>query len=599
MTVEQVKNYAEHLGWKVGVDFPEWANTEAYVFTITKGYLLKGETPRMAYKRVANEVAEILNKPFLFNKFFDYIWKGWLCLASPVLSNVGAFNDKGKARGLSISCYGLTVPDSIYGIGVKNLEMMVMAKNGGGVAVDIDNIRGAGVPITDNGTSDGVVPFCKIFDSSILATNQGSVRRGAAVTNLGITHRDFMDWLEVREPKGDVNRQSLNTNQCAVIPDSFMHKVIEGDKEARKRWGALLQKGVTSGEPYILWSDNVNKVNPPGYKQRGMEVTMTNLCSEITLFSDEEHSFVCCLSSLNLYKYEEWKDTDLVYTATVFLDGVLECFLREARKIRGMECAVRFSEKSRAIGLGALGWHSFLQSKGVPFDSIGGRTWTRTIFGHIQAESDRASQDLAKEYGEPEWCEGTGYRNTHRRAVAPTVSNSKLSGNVSPSTEPWAANQYTEESAKGTFIRRNGELVKVLEEIGLNTEATWQRIRADQGSVQGLDELDNWWFDDEGKVVPVTDFNAKSPVKSVFRTFKEINQLELVRQAGVRQEYVDQACSVNLRFPAGVDPKFVNQVHIEMWKLGIKTRYYVRTESVLRADIISQATSTTCQVCEA
>lgn len=599
MTVETV-NYGERYGWEVGVDFPEWGNTEAYVYTITKGYLYNNETPRDAYERVSKHIAKVLRKPELEEKFFNYIWNGWLCLASPVLSNVGAYVKPNKPRGLAISCYGVDIPDSIYGIGSKNLEMMLMAKNGGGVALNASNIRGAGAVIDGNGTSDGVVPFCKIYDSSILATNQGAVRRGAAVINLDIDHPDFMEWLEIREPTGDINRQSRNINQCAVISDDFMLRVKKGDKEARKRWQALLQKAITTGEPYIMWKDNVNRANPQAYLLNDLIVNSTNLCSEITLFCDALHSFVCCLSSVNLAKYDEWKDTDLVYTATWFLDGVMETFIQEAKKIKGMECAVRFSEKSRALGLGTLGWHTFLQQKGLPFTCFEASNWTNIIFSHIQEESDRASKDLAIEYGEPEWCKGTGKRNTHLRTIPPTVSNSKLSGNVSPGIEPWSANLFNEESAKGTFVRSNKQLEIILEKLGINTREIWNRILSSEGSVQELDELDNWWFNSKGELVHESnlEFNGVYTVKSVFATFKEINQLELVRQNAIRQPHVDQAISLNLRFPVGVKPKFVNKVHMEMWETGQKTRYYVRTESVLKAETLVNLTSTGCSACD-
>ena len=312
-----VKNYGEKFGWEIDVDFPSWGNTEIYVNTISKGYLLPGEKPKDAYWRVATRIAQRLEKPQLATKFFDYIWKGWLNLATPVLSNTGT------DRGLPISCFGIDVGDSIYEIGKKNLELMLLAKHGGGVGIGINQIRPAGSIITGNGTSDGVVPFAKIYDSTILATNQGSVRRGAASVNLNIEHDDFEEWLEIREPKGDVNRQSLNLHQCAIVGDKFMRKLEDGVPEARRKWGKLLQKRKATGEPYIMFKGNVNKSNPDMYKKNGLKVFMTNICSEITLHTDESHSFVCCLSSLNLSKYDEWRDTDLIYTATWFLDGVL------------------------------------------------------------------------------------------------------------------------------------------------------------------------------------------------------------------------------------------------------------------------------------
>ena len=592
-----MKNWAEELGWEIDVDYPSWGNTEVYVKTISKGYLQEGEKPKDAYWRVATAVAKRLGKPALATKFFDYIWKGWLCLATPVLSNTGT------DRGLPISCFGIDVGDSIFEIGNKNLELMLLAKNGGGVGVGINMIRPAGAKITGNGTSDGVIPFIKIYDSTILATNQGSVRRGAASVNIKIEHKDFEDFLEVREPKGDVNRQSLNLHQCVVVSDKFMKKLEEGDSEARRKWGKLLQKRKATGEPYIMFKGNVNKQNPDMYKKNGLKVHMTNICSEIVLHTDEQHSFVCCLSSLNLAKYDEWKDTDLVYTSTQFLDGVLEEFIQRAKNMRGFENAVRSAERGRALGLGVLGWHTYLQQKGIPFEGLPAQFETRKIFSQIKIESERASRDMAKDLGEPLWCKDFGMRNTHLRAVAPTVSNSKLSGNVSSGIEPWAANVFTEQTSKGTFIRKNPELERVLRKIGKNTKEVWDQILSDGGSVLGLDFLDDYCFVDskvvEVKEVEETNKYKMVPIRDVFKTFKEINQLDLIRQAGIRQQYIDQAVSLNLAFPAIADPKWINQVHLEAWKQGVKTLYYMRTESVLRGDIAQQAMNPDCVSCEA
>ena len=590
------KNYGEDLGWELGVDFPEWGNTEIYVKTISKGYLLAGEKPKDAYWRVSTRVAQRLNKPQMASKFFDYIWKGWLNLATPVLSNTGT------DRGLPISCFGIDVADSIFDIGTKNLELMLLAKHGGGVGIGINQIRPAGAVISGNGTSDGVVPFAKIYDSTILATNQGSVRRGAASVNLNIEHKDFEEWLEIREPKGDVNRQSLNLHQCAVVGDKFMRKLQDGNEDARRKWSKLIQKRKATGEPYIMYKGNVNKQNPEMYKNNGLKVHMTNICSEITLHTDESHSFVCCLSSLNVAKYDEWKDTDLVYTATWFLDGVLEEFIQKAKNLKGFENSVRSAEKGRALGLGVLGWHTYLQKNGIPFEGMVAQFETRKIFSQLKIESERASRDMAVELGEPLWCRDSGMRNTHLRAIAPTVSNSKLSGDVSAGIEPWAANVFTEQTSKGTFIRKNSELEKVLRKVGINTKETWDKIMADGGSIQDLQELDEFRYLN-GKLVKKEDiseldYEKSFNIKDVFKTFKEINQLDLVKQAGIRQQYIDQAVSLNLAFPSTATPKWINQVTMEAWKQGIKTLYYMRTESVLRGDIATRAMDPDCISCD-
>ena len=567
--------------WKKGVDYPSWGDTDVYKKTIGGGYLYNGETPKEAYERVCYHVARRLERPELAKTFFEYIWKGWLCLASPVLSNTGT------DRGLPISCFGVDVADSIHDIGTKNLEMMLLAKHGGGVGIGVNQIRPAGANIKGNGTSDGVVPFCKIYDSTILATNQGSVRRGAASVNLNIDHPDFEEWLEIREPKGDINRQSLNLHQCAVVGDKFMRRVESGDTAARRLWGKLLQKRKATGEPYILFKGNTNKSNPRAYKKHGLKVHMTNICSEITLHTDESHSFVCCLSSLNLAKYDEWKGTNLIYDAIWFLDGVLEEFIQKSKGKVGFHNSVRSAEKGRALGLGVLGWHTYLQEKGLPFEGLLSQYETRKIFSQIKIESERASMSLAEAFGEPLWCVGTGLRNTHLRAIAPTVSNSKLSGNVSPGIEPWAANVFTEQSAKGTFIRKNPTLKKILRKNKIDNEKIWNQILKDGGSIQGIKVLDK-----------ITYGPHDIPIKEIFKTFKEINQLELVNQAGIRQQYIDQAVSLNLAFPSVATPKWINKVHFEAWKKGIKTLYYTRTESVLRGDIADQAMDESCLSCD-
>jgi ribonucleoside-diphosphate reductase alpha chain len=305
---------------------------------------------------------------------------------------------------------------------------------------------------------------------------------------------------------------------------------------------------------------------------------------------------VCCLSSVNLDKYNEWKNTNLIYDATWFLDGVLEEFIQKAKNMKGFENSVRSAEKGRALGLGVLGWHSLLQKSGIAFESLLAQFKTREIFSKLKLETERASRALAETYGEPLWCVGTGMRNTHLRAIAPTVSNSKLAGNVSPGIEPWAANVFTDQSAKGTFIRKNKELKKLLRKAGIDTKETWDKILADGGSIQDIKELDEWYYDNLGRLT--NESEDAEPAKNVFKTFKEINQLELVRQAGIRQDYIDQSVSLNLAFPSVATPRWVNSVHMEAWKRGIKTLYYTRTESVLRGDIAAKAMDPDCISCD-
>ena len=554
---------ADYKQWEKGKDYPEWMN-EVALSTISKGYLLPDETPKKAYRRVVSSIASRLGRPDLENKFFKYIWNGWIGLASPVLSNTGT------DRGLPISCFGIDTPDSIRGIGLTNAELMKLTSQGGGVGISLSRIRERGAPIKGNGKSEGVVPWAKIYDSTIIATNQGSVRRGAASVNLDINHPDIGEYLQIRRPKGDPNRQCLNLHQCVVVDDAFMRKLNDRDEEAMGLWLEILKARVETGEPYIMFKDNVNKDNPMAYLMNNLNVSMTNICSEITLHTDEEHSFICCLSSLNLAKYDEWKDTDVVETAIYFLDGVMEEFIQKTNGKESMIRTHRHAKKGRALGLGIMGWHTFLQKKDLPFNSIASTAWTHTIFSQIKLKAESASRKLAKEYGEPVWCKGTGMRNTHLLAIAPTVSNSRISG-CSAGIEPQPANVYTFNGAKGTFIVKNPELVAKLKATKNDTEKVWDQILADNGSVQNL----------PADVLPEED-------KEVFLTFSEVNQLGLVQQAAIRQKYIDQTQSLNLCFDPTDSPRWINQVHLEAWKLGIKTLYYLRTDSVIKGDLGSR-----------
>jgi len=562
---------ADYSQWEAGKDYPEWFDDVALA-TISKGYLLPGETPKKAYRRVSNAIAERLNRPDLANKFFKYIWNGWIGLASPVLSNTGT------DRGLPISCFGVDTPDSIRGIGLTNAELMKLTSSGGGVGIGLSRIRPRGTEIRGNGKSEGVVPWAKIYDSSIIATNQGNVRRGAASVNLDINHLDIDEFMQIRRPKGDPNRQCLNLHQCVVVDDKFMSKLNDRDPEAMRLWLEILKSRVETGEPYIMFGDNVNKQNPLAYMMNNLHVSMTNICTEITLHTDEEHSFICCLSSLNLAKYDEWKDTDVVETAIYFLDGVMQEFIDKTNGKDSMIRTHRHASKGRALGLGVMGWHTFLQQRNLPFNSIASTAWTHTIFSSIKSKAEAASRQLAVEYGEPLWCKGTGMRNTHLLAIAPTVSNSRISG-CSAGIEPYPANIYVFNGAKGTFIVKNPELEKVLEKKGHNTSKVWDQIMADDGSVQNLPN--NVLSEEE---------------KEVFLTFAETNQLELVRQAALRQKYIDQTQSLNLAFAPTDSPKWINQVHMEAWKLGVKTLYYLRTDSVIKGDLGSRTTE--CLSCD-
>ena len=566
--------------WVKGKNYPEWMD-QIGLDIISKGYLLPEEDAFKAFLRVSKAAARRLKRKDLQPFFYEALVKNWLCLASPVLSNMGT------ERGMPISCFGIDVEDSIEGIAGSNSELMRLTSQGGGVGIGLSRIRGRGKMIKDNGTSEGIVPWAKMFDSTILATNQGSVRRGAASVNLSINHPDIEEFLGIRRPKGDVNRQCLNLHQCVVIDDVFMNKLEERDPKSLKLWGEILKTRLETGEPYIMFEDNVNNANPQPYKNNNLKVTMTNICSEIALYTDELHSFICCLSSLNLARWDEWKDykfengMDLPELSTWFLEGALQEFIDRAKNIKFFENTVRSAVKGRAVGLGVLGWHTFLQSKNLPFTGIPADTYTRMMFDFIEQGALRASKEQADLYGEPEWCKGTGLRHTHHLAIAPTVSNAHISGGVSPSVEPIPANVYNLKTAKGVFIKKNRILEQLLESKGFNIDSIWDQILKDQGSVLGL-----------------PDYILSQEEKEVFLTFKEINQMDLVRQNAIRQKYVDQAMSLNLCFDPNDTPKFISAVHKEAHALGIKTLYYLRTESVLRGDNLNRTAESACISCE-
>ncbi len=552
---------------------PMWMTSEGFE-TISRGYLLPGETPRGMYERVAMAAASYYeNKAYWFSRFWDVLWNNWLCPASPILSNLGT------DRGLPISCNSLHVGDSVHSIFEKSHELAMLSKNGAGVGIYMGDIRGRGAPIKGNGKSEGIVPWAKVFDTTTSSVSQGATRRGATGLYLPVDHLDAEEFINIRRPTGDVNRRCLNLNHAVCITDDWMNSLIAGNKQKRTVWQSILTARMETGEPYFFFTDNVNKQNPDCYKANGLTVKTSNICNEIYLHTDVDHTFVCCLSSLNLMKWDEWKDTDLPQVATRFLDAVLEEYISKAGPMPGLQASVRSAIKGRAIGIGVLGWHSLLQAKNLPFDSFDSMQLNAAIFRTIKKGAEEETTKLAQELGEPEWCKGFNRRNTHLMAVAPTVSNSTISGGHSAGIEPWAANVFAFKSAKGTFIRKNQALETVLEKAGKNTPEIWKSINEQSGSVQGLDFLD-------------------AHTKEVFLTAREINQHAIIRQAAQRQRWIDQGQSVNLFFGVNSDPKYIHQVHLEAWKQGLKGLYYMRTEGVLKGDLASRSPNE-CSACEA
>lgn len=564
MTLEQLKECGEA---------PDWMNEEGLKI-LQGGYMLPDETPKRMYLRVAQGAASYYSDSAKWQaKFFDAMWKNWLCPASPILSNLNT------DRGLPISCNSIHVGDSVDSIFGKSHELAMLSKNGAGVGIYIGDVRGRGAPIRGNGKSEGIIPWCRVYDSSVVAVSQGSTRRGAAAAYIPIRHPDIEEFINIRRPTGDVNRRCLNLNHGICIDDAWMQEMLDGDEGKRILWESILDARVTTGEPYLFFTDNVNKVNPECYKANGLSVKTSNICTEIFLHTDPDHSFVCCLSSLNLVKWEEWKDSDVVETTVRFLDAVLEEYIIKSEGVPGLEASRRSAIKGRAVGIGVLGWHTFLQTRMIPFDSFEAMMFNANIFRTIKTNAEKETAVLAQEKGEPEWCKGFNRRNTHLVAVAPTVSNSTISGGHSAGIEPIAANIFSQKSAKGTFIRKNKVLEQLLESLGKNTPEVWKSINEQSGSVQHLKFL-------------------ADAQKEVFLTAREINQHAIVKQAAQRGKFIDQGQSVNLFFASNASPKYIHEVHLAAWQEGLKSLYYLRTEGVLRGDLASRSKEE-CAACEA
>jgi len=560
MELEKLKKYGEA---------PDFL-TEIGYKTLLGGYLLPNETPKGMWSRVARTAANILKKPELEEKFFNMLWRGWVGLATPVASNMGT------NRGLPISCYSISPMDSTSSILEKGHELAMLTKNGGGVGVYMGDLRPAGSKIRTGGTSEGMIPFAKIYDSITVGISQGNVRRGAAAIYLPVDHGDIKAFLRMRRPEGDPNRQCLNLHHAVCIPDSFMHKVQSGDESSQELLREIYKARLETGEPYIFYSDNVNSQNPKAYTKNNLKISTSNICSEIVLYTDHDHTFVCCLSSLNLAKWHEWKDTDTVELSVYLLDAVLTEFIEKAQKLQGFESAVRSAIKGRALGLGVMGWHTLLQQERVGMGSFRAKILNKAIFKNINENAIKASKKLAEEFGEPEWCKGTGLRSSHLIAIAPTASNSLITGNISAGIEPINANAYVKKTAKGTFIEFNPLLKKRLQELSKDTEEVWNAIVKDEGSVRGLDFL-------------------SEEDKDVFKTAFEIDQLTLIDLAADRQPFICQAQSLNLFFSKDVDPQYFHEVHWTAWQKKVKTLYYVRSSSVLRADLSSRGECVACE----
>lgn len=565
---------------------PPWMKFPGFAM-LQKGYLLKNETPKEMYWRISNASAKALNRPEYAQKFFDLFWNNILCPASPVASNLGT------ERGLPISCYGQYIPDSIAGIGHTLAEAKALAKHGGGLGGYIGHVRPAGSPIGDkgeNGFSHGIGPFMKEFDTITYATSQGSVRRGAMALYCDIEHGDIKKFIHMRKKKPDHMEICDKMHHGVCIGDEFMERVYKGEPEARELYTEVLKLRMEEGEPYICYIDNANRVLPESYVNHKLRVYAPQLCTEIFLASNERYTYVCCLSSLNAMTYPIWKQYDAAYWATIFLDGVMEEYITKVKLKMDEEPmyayqwqrAYNFAVESRALGLGVLGWHSYLQSQMIPFDSFQSMMYNSAIFKYIDDESLKASQFLAKEFGEPLLCKGLGIRNTHRCAVAPTRSNSLIAGGWSKGIEPEDGVTYIENAAKGSFDIRNPFFEAVLDKYGKNTPEVWASTVEHDGSVQHLKFLSDL-------------------EKEVFLTAYEINQFAIIKQAAQRQKFIDQGQSVNLFFPREVSPEYITQVHMAAHLDGLKSLYYCKSKSVAKGDIGSREYKreyTECASCE-
>ena len=560
---------------------PEWLSEEGMI-TLSAGYLLPGETPRKMFERVANTAAQINRDPNLYNDLFECLWKGWIGLASPVAANFGT------TRALPISCYSVHVADSVSSIYSHLKEVAQLSKNGGGVGVYFGDVRPAGAPISGGGKSTGIVPWAQQYDLAARVVSQGGVRRGSFAIYLPIDHPDVPELLRAKDhSKGDP-RKFIDSNIALTVSDDFINEMIEGDEKKQDLFGEVLKTRMISGSPYLVFIDNANRQNPKCYTDRGLEVSTSNLCSEIFLHTDEQHSFVCVLSSINLSRYDEfstWKGPvtgkSVPELAVYLLDAVVSEFIRKAETKAGLGRSVRFAEKSRALGLGTMGLHTLYQKRGLPFKSSGARQLNIEVHEWVRKEAEKASRSLAAEFGEPEWCVGSGMRHTHLLAVAPTRTNSVISGAFSQGVEPIDSNYFVAKQAKGTFVRKNPVLEKLFCDRGIS-DLVWDEILAYKGSVQNLDCL-------------------SEEEKEVFKTARELDQFELVKQAADRQKFICQGQSLNLFVDPESDPAYIMRLHLSAWKMGLKSLYYLKSSSLLSSRKVIPAlvvTKENCPWCE-
>ena len=556
--------------------------SEFSIKTLQDRYLVNGEgSPQQAFARAAEAFAD---DEAHAQRLYDYASKLWFMFSTPILSNGGT------KRGLPISCFLNYVDDSRRGITDHYTENAFLSSVGGGVGGYWGDIRSVGSKTSNGSESTGVIPFMKVVDAEMLAFSQGVTRRGSYAAYLPMNHPEIEEFLDVRKPTGgDINRKSTNLHHGVVIPDSFMELIEEATKQegfddswalvdpnsghitktvsAKTLWVKLIQNRVETGEPYIMFGDTVQEALPDCQKDLGLQVHQSNLCSEITLATNEDRTAVCCLSSVNLEEYDSWSsDPHFIPDLVRMLDNVLTYFIAHAPN--ELEKARFSAEKERSIGLGAMGFHAYLQRHNIPFESAMAKGRNMAMFWHIKSGAETASRNLALERGEAPDAQGTGMRNCHLLAIAPNASSSIICGNTSPSIEPYRANAYTQKTKSGTSLQKNEYLEDLLRDLGMDTDEVWKSIVTNGGSVAHLDFLDDW-------------------TKDVFKTAVEIDQRWVIDMAADRQKHICQSQSLNVFFPADVSKMELHAIHMQAWKQKVKTLYYLRSEAYKRAEKVS------------
>lgn len=544
-----------------------WLNKDSITF-LKRGYLEEGVEPLDRIRQIANEAERRSNIKGFSDKFYNYMSKGWISLSTPIWCNYGL------TRGLAISCFGGTYMDDTSDILRGVAEAGMLSKAGGGTAGYFGNLRPRGSSISGGGKTNGSVAFMEMFESTMNIITQGSSRRGSFAAYLPIEHGDIEEFLTIRNDESPIQHLSLGV----TVKDDFLIDVRDNkNKDKAKILTKVHKKRSESGYPYIFFEDNVNRQAPQVYKDKGLKIKHSQLCAEIMEYTDDEKTFTCCLSSVNLLHYEDWKNTDLVETMMIFLDTVLEEFVDKASTIPFLEKAVKFAVEHKSVGLGVLGLHSYLQKNMIAFDSVECKKKLNEIFSNINSKSLNASKKLAKEKGEPLILKGYGERFTTRLALAPTTSSSFILGQVSPSIEPLNSNYFIKDLAKIKVPYRNPNLEELLESRGLNNEDIWKSILLNGGSVQHLEFL-------------------TAHEKEVFKTFGEINQVAVVENAGIIQQHVDQGISLNLMIHPETSLKDINSLVYHAWELGLKSLYYQRSSNI--AQELSRKLNN-CSNCEA